>query len=124
MRQCVLLVSVLVVGVLLAPFAPQCHAQGWETLVAGVSSQLVSLWHQGELELMGHYCNFQVKPKIRRWQLYFVGSMWCPGWTNIRGSAQTRSRSGVVGKTTTDFVRKAFRAGLITQQDAQEWLDN
>lgn len=37
-------------------------------------------------------------------------------------AAMTRSRSGVVGKTTQDFVRKAFSSGLISEQEAQNWL--
>nr|AME17862.1 ALFC2 [Penaeus japonicus]AOF79108.1 anti lipopolysaccharide factor [Penaeus japonicus]AOG75600.1 ALF7 [Procambarus clarkii]QPI70510.1 Alf6 [Penaeus japonicus] len=117
------LLSMILVVAVAASFAPQCHAQGWEALVPAIAEKLTGLWQTGELELLGHYCNFSVTPKFKRWQLYFRGRMWCPGWTPIRGEAETRSRSGVVGRTTQDFVRKAFRSGLISESEAQAWLN-
>lgn len=119
------LVSLLVISALVGSFVPQCQAQNWEeALVSTVMEQVTGLWRQGEMELMGHYCNYTVVPKIRSWELYYYGTMWCPGWTPIRGSARTRSRSGVVGDTTRDFVRKAFRSGLITEDQARDWLNS
>ncbi|KAK8720567.1 hypothetical protein OTU49_013241 [Cherax quadricarinatus] len=123
MRSTVL-VSVVVVSLLVAPLVPQSNAQVWEALAGAVADKVASLWDEGEVELMGHYCNYSVKPKFRRWELYFDGTMWCPGWTTIRGEALTRSRSGVIGETTRDFVRKAFEAGIITEQSAQQWLNS
>ncbi|ROT72950.1 anti-lipopolysaccharide factor isoform 6 [Penaeus vannamei] len=116
--------SMALVVALAASLAPQCQASGWEALVPAIANKLTGLWESGELELLGHYCNFSVTPKFKRWQLYFRGRMWCPGWTAIRGQAETRSRSGVVGRTTQDFVRKAFSAGLITESEAQVWLNS
>ncbi|KAK8720568.1 hypothetical protein OTU49_013242 [Cherax quadricarinatus] len=118
------LVSVVVLSLIVAPLVPQSNAQLWEAIAGAVSNKVISLWDQGEVELMGHYCNYRVVPKFRRWQLYFNGRMWCPGWTTIRGEATTRSRSGVIGDTTRDFVRKAFEAGIITEQSAQQWLNS
>ncbi|XP_069194913.1 anti-lipopolysaccharide factor-like [Procambarus clarkii] len=116
--MCVLVCLVLVVTVL-----PQCNnAQAWETLAVAIAEKLVELWQHGEVRLLNHQCNYSVTPKVRSWELYYQGSMWCPGWTPIRGEALTRSRSGVVGKTTQDFVRKAFTAGLITEQEGKDWL--
>ncbi|XP_045623664.1 anti-lipopolysaccharide factor [Procambarus clarkii] len=116
-------VSLVVVGLLAASFTPQSHAQVLEGLAAAVTGKLAGLWRNGEVELLGHYCSYSVTPTIRRWQLYFRGRMWCPGWTSIRGEAMTRSNSGVQGDTTRDFVTKALNAGLISQQEAQAWLD-
>lgn len=124
--------SVVLVGVMVATFAPGAQSQDLGGLVDGLTgdglvnaltSQLVGLWQNGDLELLGHYCSFSVNPKIKRWQLYFSGNMWCPGWTPIKGEALTRSRSGVVNKTITDFVRKAFNSGLITEDEARAWLN-
>ncbi|KAK8720565.1 hypothetical protein OTU49_013237, partial [Cherax quadricarinatus] len=115
MKQIGLLVMLLV-------FTPRCYGQAWEQLAVAVAEKLIDLWQLGEFQLLGHKCNYSVTPKIRRLELYFQGSMWCPGWTLIRGEALTRSRSGVIGDTTQDFVRKAFIAGLITEQEAQAWL--
>ncbi|XP_042213190.1 anti-lipopolysaccharide factor-like [Homarus americanus] len=123
MRQSVL-VSVLVVSLLVTTITPQCNAQGWAAVAAAVASKVVGLWQNGHVDLLDHPCRFSVKPTVRRFQLYFKGRMWCPGWTSIRGEAKTRSRSGVVGKTTRDFVNKAFQAGLITERDAQQWLSH
>ncbi|KAK7086980.1 hypothetical protein SK128_006490 [Halocaridina rubra] len=117
-----LVVSVVLIGVMLAPLVPTTEAQGWEALAIAIGKKLTTLWNSGNLTILGHKCTYSVRPTINRFQLYFKGKMWCPGWTAIRGEARTRSRSGVLGKTATDFARKAFNAGLITEQHAKEWL--
>ncbi|XP_071532931.1 anti-lipopolysaccharide factor-like [Panulirus ornatus] len=122
MRHTVL-VSLVVVVLMVAPYAPQCEAQVWESLAAAAAEKIVGLWKQGEVELLGHYCSYSVTPKIKRWQLYYKGRLWCPGWTHIRGEAETRSHSGVAGRTTKDFVEKAFKAGLITEEETRAWLN-
>nr|AYP74899.1 anti-lipopolysaccharide factor [Neocaridina davidi] len=118
------IVSVILMGLIVAPLVPTCEAQGWEALAIAVGEKLVGLWNLGNLEFMGRSCEYSVKPTIRRFELYFKGRMWCPGWTPIRGEAMTRSRSGVVGLTTRDFARKAFESGLITEEQAQTWLNS
>ncbi|KAK7078899.1 hypothetical protein SK128_002989 [Halocaridina rubra] len=115
--------SIFMVGVMLAPSVPTCEAQAWKDLAKAVADKLTSLWDTDDLEFLGHECNYSVRPKIRRFQLYFQGRMWCPGWTPIRGEALTRSRSGVVGKTTANFAQKAFESGLITEEEARAWLE-
>nr|ASR74829.1 antilipopolysaccharide factor B1 [Penaeus japonicus] len=116
------LVSLVAVVALVALFAPQCQAQGWEAVAAAVASKVVGLWRNEKTELLGHECNFTVKPYIKKFQLYYKGRMWCPGWTPIRGEASTRSQSGVAGRTARDFVEKAFRGGLISEKEANQWL--
>ncbi|XP_042857182.1 anti-lipopolysaccharide factor-like [Penaeus japonicus] len=116
------LVSLVAVVALVALFAPQCQAQGWEAVAAAVASKVVGLWRNEKTELLGHECNFTVKPYIKKFQLYYKGRMWCPGWTPIRGEASTRSQSGVAGRTAKDFVEKAFRGGLISEKEADQWL--
>ncbi|XP_037780091.1 anti-lipopolysaccharide factor-like isoform X1 [Penaeus monodon] len=89
-----------------------------------VRSPPTRLWRNEKTELLGHECKFTVKPYLKRFQVYYKGRMWCPGWTAIRGEASTRSQSGVAGKTAKDFVRKAFQKGLISQQEANQWLSS
>ncbi|XP_064102615.1 anti-lipopolysaccharide factor-like [Macrobrachium nipponense] len=93
-------------------------------LVQALTSQLVGLWETGDLEFLDHVCSFQVKPKIKRWELYFRGTMWCPGWTPIRGTSETRSRSSVVNRAVADFVQKALTSGLVTEEEARNWLNH
>lgn len=116
--SCVILIVAL--GVTLAP---QCQAFSLDFLKPAIASKVGDLWENGDIEILGHFCNYQVKPTFKSWELYFIGSLWCPGWTPIRGTAETRSRSGVVGKTTQDFMRKALKAGLVTQEEAQQWIN-
>ncbi|KAK7065227.1 hypothetical protein SK128_021551 [Halocaridina rubra] len=124
--------KLVLVGLLVFSFAPEAESQGLgdiaslsgEGLISALTSQLVGLWQSNDFELLGHYCSYTVRPKIRRFQLYFTGRMWCPGWTPIRGEAQTRSRSGVLNDTISDFVRKALSSGLITEQEGNDWLNS
>ncbi|XP_069954319.1 anti-lipopolysaccharide factor-like isoform X2 [Cherax quadricarinatus] len=116
--------SVMMAMMLMVSFLPASDAQGWETLALAVAQKAISLWRNDEVEFMGHNCNISVSPYIKRFQLYYRGRMSCPGWTHIRGEGDTRSKSGVAGKTTQDFVNKAFASGLISQQDAQKWLQS
>ncbi|XP_042857183.1 anti-lipopolysaccharide factor-like [Penaeus japonicus] len=118
------LTSVALAVTLVALQTPQCQAQGWEAVAAALVSKIVGFWRDEKTELLGHECNFTVKPYIKKFQLYYKGRMWCPGWTPIRGEASTRSQSGVAGKTARDFVEKAFKKGLISEQEAQQWLDS
>nr|AGH32549.1 anti-lipopolysaccharide factor-B1 [Penaeus stylirostris] len=118
------LTSLVAVAFLVALFAPECQAQGWQAVAAAVASKIVGLWRNEETELLGHKCRFTVKPYIKRIQLHYKGKMWCPGWTPITGEARTRSHSGVAGRTARDFVEKAFRKGLISEQDAKRWLSS
>ncbi|XP_068202546.1 anti-lipopolysaccharide factor-like [Palaemon carinicauda] len=119
-----LLLGIVLVGVMTSSLFPTCEAQAWQAVAAAVAEKIAGLWVNDEMELLGHTCNYRVDPKIKRFQLYFKGRMWCPGWTPIRGEAETRSRSGVVGKTTQDFVTKAFKSGLISEDEARVWLNS
>ncbi|XP_045616631.2 anti-lipopolysaccharide factor [Procambarus clarkii] len=120
MHQSVL-VCVLVVAALTAPFLPRCQAQ-LDILAPLLGDQVKGLFRQGEAVLLDHYCNYSVKPKFRKWELYFDGSFWCPGWTNIKGEALTRSQSSVVNKATEDFIKKAQAKGLISDEEAKSWF--
>ncbi|XP_047474308.1 anti-lipopolysaccharide factor-like [Penaeus chinensis] len=120
MGVCVLTMALTVALAVALP--SQCSAADWGAFMPSIATRLTGLWETGELELLGHYCVYSVKPTFQRWQLYFIGSMWCPGWTPIRGVAETRSRSGVVGKMTQDFVGKALKADLLSDEEAEAWL--
>nr|ALF02817.1 anti-lipopolysaccharide factor 2 [Macrobrachium nipponense] len=123
----VLLGMALVVGV----FTPKAEAQGVSDLVGGLTgsglvealtSKIVGLWRSGDIVFLDHVCSFQVKPKLRKFQLYFEGKFWCPGWTSIKGEALTRSNSSVVNKAVADFLQKALANGLTTEDEARAWL--
>ena len=116
--------SVVMVGVMTSSLLPTCEAQGWEVVAAAVAEKIAGLWVDDQMVFLGHTCQYSVNPKIKRFELYFKGRMWCPGWTTIRGEAETRSRSGVVTKTTQDFVRKAFQSGIVTEEQARVWLNS
>ncbi|KAK7078819.1 hypothetical protein SK128_003489 [Halocaridina rubra] len=122
MMQSKIFLSLLVIGVLGGICVLPCQANIWEGLGSALAGQLGGLWEQSEMELLGNYCQYRVRPTIKRWELYFIASVLCPGWTPIRGSAQGRSRTGVVGEATRDFIRKALASGLITQEEASTWL--
>ncbi|XP_042208748.1 anti-lipopolysaccharide factor-like isoform X3 [Homarus americanus] len=123
MRPSVLCALVMVA--VMAPYLPQCHAQGWELLLPAFVDKLSGLWRNGEMELLGQYlCSYTVRPHLRSLELYFKGKMACPEWTAIIGEAETRSRSKVLNKTTEDFLRKALAAGIITEEDLNTWLSH
>uniref|UniRef100_W6MEN5 Anti-LPS-factor-like-1 protein n=1 Tax=Pagurus bernhardus TaxID=174397 RepID=W6MEN5_PAGBR len=121
MRQQVL-VSLLVVALVLAPLTPPVQAQGWQSLVPALAGKIIGLWRGGNLNILGHQCSYRVRPKIIRWRLWYKGTLACPGWTSITGSDKARNPNHVVTYTVTDFVKKAFEAGLIKESDAQRWL--
>ncbi|CAL4069472.1 unnamed protein product [Meganyctiphanes norvegica] len=114
--------SALVVLVVLATAVAPNAAQDWGDLSTALVTQISGLWQNGEMEFMGHNCYFSVRPKVKRWQLYFRGKMWCPGWAPFTGQSETRSRSGVTNKAVNDFVQKAIGSNLITQDQARLWL--
>ncbi|XP_064090812.1 LOW QUALITY PROTEIN: anti-lipopolysaccharide factor-like [Macrobrachium nipponense] len=93
-------------------------------LVLNVATKLSRLWRSGDIVFLDHVCSFQVKPKIQKFQLYFEGKFWCPGWTPIKGEgiALTRSNSSVVNKAVADFLQKALASGLTTEDEARAWL--
>ncbi|XP_066990214.1 anti-lipopolysaccharide factor-like [Macrobrachium rosenbergii] len=121
------LLGLAIVGIL----TPRTEAQGVADLVGGLTggglvealtSRIVGLWRTGDIVFLDHVCSFQVKPKLRKLQLYFDGTFWCPGWTPIKGEALTRSNSSVVNKAVQDFLQKALASGLITESEARAWL--
>ncbi|XP_068205582.1 anti-lipopolysaccharide factor-like [Palaemon carinicauda] len=91
-------------------------------LVEAVTKKLVGLWRTGDIVLMDRVCSYQVKPTIRKFELYFKGTFWCPGWTPIRGQSLTRSNSNAVNDAVRDFVQQAMAKGVITEEAAREWL--
>nr|ABY20736.1 anti-lipopolysaccharide factor [Macrobrachium olfersii] len=116
--------SVVMVGIMTSSLLPTCEAQGWEAVAAAVAEKIAGLWVNDHMVFLGHTCQYSVTPRIKKLELWFKGRMWCPGWTAIRGEADTRSRSGVVTKTTQDFVRKAFESGIVTEAQAKAWLNS
>ncbi|KAK3851063.1 hypothetical protein Pcinc_042260 [Petrolisthes cinctipes] len=124
MRVCVLSVVVMVLVCAVCLPHHTAEAQGWEALLPILVDKIGGLFRNDRIELLGYDCKLTVNPKIKRFQLYYKGRFWCPGWTNIRGEAETRSNSGVAGRTITDFVTKAHNSGLISEQDAQQWIDS
>ncbi|XP_069936530.1 anti-lipopolysaccharide factor-like [Cherax quadricarinatus] len=118
------LVSVGVLVLVMVSPPDLCQAQETEALVSLLISKLAGLWHNDQVDFMGHICHYSYRPTISRWQLYYKGKMWCPGWAPFSGNSETRSRSGAVEHATRDFVRKALESNLITKEQAAAWLNN
>nr|BAH22585.1 anti-lipopolysaccharide factor 2 [Penaeus japonicus] len=112
------------VALSLIALVPQCTGQGVQDLIPALVQRIVGLWHSDEVEFMGHSCRYSQRPTFYRWELYFRGSMWCPGWAPFTGRSMTRSPSGAVEHATRDFVEKALQRNLITEDDARIWLED
>ncbi|KAG0715901.1 Anti-lipopolysaccharide factor [Chionoecetes opilio] len=111
--------SLFLFVVAIATVAP-CQG-GWGDIIFDrVKNVLVE---EGTTEVLDKICNFRVLPRLRGVELYFKGDLWCPGWTSIRGESFTRSRTRVVNKAIEDFAKKALKAGLILEADAQTLLN-
>ncbi|XP_050727498.1 anti-lipopolysaccharide factor-like [Eriocheir sinensis] len=111
----------LVVAVaVFTPNIPQCEA-GWLDRIIGTAVDSVAEF--GTTNIVDQICNTRVMPTIKKFELYFRGRVWCPGWTTIQGESLTRSRTRVVNKAVEDFARKAVAAGLMTQEDANPLLN-
>ncbi|XP_042886035.1 anti-lipopolysaccharide factor-like isoform X2 [Penaeus japonicus] len=106
-----------------APWMPQCQAQGLKDfLLPVISQQIAGLWRTGTVDLLDHLCTYNVKPDLQRFELYFIGTVTCPSWTVIKGESETRSQSGVVNDAVKDFVKKALKAGLVTEEEAKPYI--
>ncbi|XP_076067058.1 anti-lipopolysaccharide factor-like [Oratosquilla oratoria] len=108
-------------------FAPQIdRAEGdvWATVVPILVKKLSSLWRNGQLEFLGHQCEYSVRPRVRRWKLYFYGHMSCPSLGGLSVTHRTQSRSKVVERTMEAFVKDAVRKRLITESQAKQWMKN
>ncbi|XP_063615156.1 anti-lipopolysaccharide factor-like [Penaeus indicus] len=116
-------VSAVLVVALVAPLTPRCHGFGLKDLILpAVTTQVKDLWRNGDVDLVDHSCSYSVKPDIQGFELYFIGSVTCPGWTTIRGESNTRSKSGVLNAAIKDFIQKALKAGLVTDEEAKPYL--
>ncbi|XP_050727501.1 anti-lipopolysaccharide factor-like [Eriocheir sinensis] len=115
--------SLLLLVVAVAVFTPnirQCEA-GWLDRIIGVAVETTVDF--GTYNILDKPCNYRVTPRIIKFEAYFVGRVWCPGWTSIQGESLTRSRSRVVNKAVEDFAKKAVAAGLMTQEEANPLLN-
>ncbi|ROT65196.1 anti-lipopolysaccharide factor [Penaeus vannamei] len=113
-----------VVALALIALVPRSQGQGVQDLIPSLVQRIVGLWHSDEVEFMGHSCRYSQRPSFYRWELYFNGRMWCPGWAPFTGRSRTRSPSGAVEHATRDFVQKALQSNLITEDDARIWLEH
>ncbi|XP_071538641.1 anti-lipopolysaccharide factor-like [Panulirus ornatus] len=120
-----MLLSASLVATLLVLSAPQCEAQYWEKLLPGLVEKLGNiLFENTEFELLGHYCTFVMHPFFKKLELRYKGEVWCTGWTDIRGTADSSSRSGIANKTIRDFLSKAAARGVVTEAEVNEYLGN
>lgn len=118
------LMSVGVMIMMMVSPPDSCHAQGTEALITLIINKLAGLWDHDEVIFMGHKCSFSHSPSFYRWELYYKGRMWCPGWAPFSGNSKTRSRAGSIEHATRDFVKKALENNLITEEEASAWLSN
>ncbi|XP_037782109.1 anti-lipopolysaccharide factor-like [Penaeus monodon] len=128
-------VSAVLVVALVAPLTPRCYGFGLKDLfLPAITDQVKDLWRNGDVDLVDHSCSYSVKPDIQGIELYFIGSVTCPGWTTIRGESNstlaltscsvllcchTRSKSGFLNCAIKDFIQKALKAGLVTEEEKQ-----
>ncbi|XP_050727500.1 anti-lipopolysaccharide factor-like [Eriocheir sinensis] len=115
--------SLFLVAVAVAVFTPnirQCEANIFDDIFGKVTETLVDF---GTTDIAGNPCNYRLSPRLIKFELYFVGLVWCPGWTTIQGESLTRSRTRVVNKAVEDFAKKAVAAGIMTQEDADPLLN-
>jgi len=105
---------------------PPCHSQAEIQAQAesgdGIIGTITGLWEEKDIQFLGHTCRLEIRPTISRFQLNYKGKIWCPGWTNIEGRSQTKSKKGAYEHAARDFAQKALNAGLITQAEANPWI--
>ncbi|KAK7072686.1 hypothetical protein SK128_027830 [Halocaridina rubra] len=81
------------------------------------------VYESGDMELLDHICQYTRTPYIRRFQLHYRATVKCPGWTPIIGKAEGRRNPAHAERDATkDFVRQALEAGLVTREEAKNWL--
>ncbi|XP_076048690.1 anti-lipopolysaccharide factor-like [Oratosquilla oratoria] len=86
-----------------------------------LTSQVQSLFKSGDIEFLGHYCFYEVIPSFYRWELYYKASVTCPGLSNIRGKAKTRSKTGVINDAVDNYIEQALARNILTQEDVREY---
>ncbi|CAG0898607.1 unnamed protein product [Darwinula stevensoni] len=94
----------------------------WEEFIGQVATKVMGLWKDEQVEFLGHRCDYSMSPGFYRWQLYYKTKVMCPGWTTIIGRAKTKSPSGSLEHATKDFVNKALKAGLVTEEQVKEFI--
>ncbi|KAG7164049.1 anti-lipopolysaccharide factor-like [Homarus americanus] len=77
----------------------------------------------GELDLLDHFCSYNIRPYFHKWRLYYRSQVWCPGWSPIIGTADRHTNS-VHAKmaATRSFVHQAVDRGLVRKEEAVNWL--
>ncbi|XP_042866095.1 anti-lipopolysaccharide factor-like [Penaeus japonicus] len=76
-----------------------------------------------EITLFDNYCVLTRSPYVKRLEVHYRADVKCPGWTPIVGKGRdhtnpTNSEMDAIK----DFVRQALGKGLVTADEAAEWL--
>nr|AFW04306.1 anti-lipopolysaccharide factor 3 [Macrobrachium rosenbergii] len=117
MRITLCLVSLLV----LLSYGPCQCTSFLDLILPTLTTHFVKLWRQGDLELLGKYCTYNMRPFFKNWKLYYSASVICPGWTQIRGSAKASSMTAVLNQAIEDFLTKALKAGVVKREEARTY---
>ncbi|XP_064109853.1 anti-lipopolysaccharide factor-like [Macrobrachium nipponense] len=117
MRINLCLVSVLVI---LSCSPCQC-TNLFDLILPTLTTHLTKLWRQGDLELLGNYCTYTMRPLFLNWKFYYSASVICPGWTQIRGSAKASGMTSVLNQAIEDFLTKALKAGVVNKEEVRTY---
>uniref|UniRef100_A0A0P4W8G9 Anti-lipopolysaccharide factor n=1 Tax=Scylla olivacea TaxID=85551 RepID=A0A0P4W8G9_SCYOL len=119
-----MVLMVVVVGVCLNPTPAQAGSFDFSSLLSSVANTAIKrLYVEREIELFDHYCVLSRSPHIYRWELKFEATVTCPGWTPEKGRVRGYSSpTSAEREATRDFVQKIVRRGLVTREEASEWL--
>ncbi|XP_063877523.1 anti-lipopolysaccharide factor-like isoform X2 [Scylla paramamosain] len=121
-RRCLAVVMVVVVGVCLNP-TPAVSFDFSSFLSSIANIAIKHLYVEREIDLFDHYCVLSRSPHIYSWELKFEATVTCPGWTPEKGKVRGYSSpTSAEREATRDFVQKIVRRGLVTREEASEWL--
>ncbi|XP_018021491.1 anti-lipopolysaccharide factor [Hyalella azteca] len=114
--------GVLVLALVALTCTHECQAQDWSAVTNLLLNKILALWKEDSVQFMGSECHYRQKPKIYRWQLYYVGNFSCNKFFGIEGSGKGRSPVTAKRDSIIDFLNKAQTAGLLSKEEVDKWL--
>ncbi|XP_045121093.1 anti-lipopolysaccharide factor-like [Portunus trituberculatus] len=114
--------AVVVVGVCLHP-TPAASFDISSFISTTADTVIKRLYVDQEINLFDHYCIISRSPHISRWELKWQATVTCPGWTPVKGKVRGYSNPlSAEREATRDFVQRIVQRGLVTRDEASEWL--
>ncbi|XP_063877527.1 LOW QUALITY PROTEIN: anti-lipopolysaccharide factor-like [Scylla paramamosain] len=122
-RGCLAVVMVVVVVCVCLDPTPAGAFDFSSFLSSSANIVIKHLYVEREINLLDHYCVLNRSPHIYSWKLKFEATVTCPGWTPEKGEVRGYSSpTSAEREATRDFVKKIVRRGLVTREEASEWL--